>query len=87
MPILAKHRIAHAAVRYRLEACSLAARDAAALESPVGSPLLSISYSPVDADDKPIFLGHMVTRAEWFSFEFRVEHPAAATRTEEFEST
>ncbi len=87
MPILAKHQIAYAAVRYRLEACSLTPRDAAALESSVGSPLLSIRYSPVDAEDRPIFLGHMVTRAEWFSFDFRVEHSGAAavTRAEKVE--
>jgi GntR family transcriptional regulator len=78
MPLLEGHRIPYAAVRYRLEACSLTERDAPALESPVGSPLLSIRYSPVDASERPLFLGHMMTRAEWFSWEFQVEHPASA---------
>jgi GntR family transcriptional regulator len=91
MPILDRHEISYAAVRYRLEACSLTEREASALESPVGSPLLSIRYSPVDAADRPLFLGHMMTRAEWFSWEFRVEHagatpggsPGVAAREEE----
>lgn len=77
MPLLDKHQIQYSAVRYWLEACSLTERDAAALGSPVGSPLLSIRYSPVNAVDRPLFVGHMMTRAEWFSWEFCVDHPGS----------
>lgn len=86
MPILEKNKIAYRSVQYRIEACALAHREVAALGAAVGSPLLSIKYSPIDLDGEPILLGHMVTRAEWFSYDFRVEHPGQRSKGSSQES-
>jgi GntR family transcriptional regulator len=75
MPSLERNRIAYSTIWYRLEACSLTEQQEATLESPIGTPMLSIKYAPIDIDGQPVLLGHMVTRAEWFSFDFCVDHP------------
>ena len=72
LPVLKKHDVHYHTLDYGIEATAAMERESAALHVDVGAPLLSVHYFPVSKTGNRLFAGHMLARAEWFSFEFRV---------------
>jgi len=72
MPLLDRHGFSYGSVRYSLRALGLVEREVEYFDVPAGTPFLSLAFRPIDTSGKPIFLGQLLTRAEWFSFEFCV---------------
>ncbi|MDI3468647.1 MAG: hypothetical protein OJF62_000710 [Pseudolabrys sp.] len=71
LPVLKKHKIHYQALDYRIEATAATEHEAASLRIDVGAPLLSVHYFPVTANGRRLLAGHMLARAEWFSFQFQ----------------
>jgi GntR family transcriptional regulator len=75
LPLLSTHAISYNHVDYRIEASSAMQRTANILDIPIGAPLLGVWYCPISPDSRRLLIGHMLARAEWYSFELRVPAP------------
>jgi DNA-binding GntR family transcriptional regulator len=72
LPVLKKYDVRYRTLDYSIEVSAATEREAAALLIEVGAPLLSVRYFAVAPNGRRLFAGHMLARAEWFRFQFRV---------------
>jgi GntR family transcriptional regulator len=80
IPLLRDKGVALNRIRYRLEAGSATERERNSLNVPIGSPLLSVHYMPIGFLQKPLLVGHIVSRADMFAYELSVNVPAKEVR-------
>lgn len=72
IPLLFRRDVRIAYVDYRVEGGPVSAPDAALLELSPGTPILKIFYTPIGPSGAPVATGMSVSRADRFSYEFRV---------------
>lgn len=72
IPLLINSGIQLEKIRYRIEARSASEREAKSLGVNAGAPLLSVQYAPLGPNQRPILIGHIVSRASMFSYELSV---------------
>jgi GntR family transcriptional regulator len=70
MPLLTQFGIGFDHIDYSFEAATATGTQASLLGTSTGFPLLVIGFTPIGPSGVPVLVGHTVTRADRFTYEF-----------------
>jgi GntR family transcriptional regulator len=71
-PLLLAEGVAIPSIEFAVEGDTMSEAESRLLGLPVGSPALVVHYTPRDRDDRPLLTGRNLTRADRFTYTFRV---------------
>ena len=71
-PILLARGVSIPSIDFTVEGDMLSEAESRLLGLPVGSFALVVNYTPLDTDDRPLMTGRSVSRADRFTYAFRL---------------